>query len=85
MIVLQNDKYRANAIKYALDYFVKDGEIESEYNYSLITHLIKEGVIDQYEVELKDSKLSDEDKKYVQNLIEEKKQDRYIISSDNDD
>lgn len=68
---LKNKDYRPNAIRYALDYFAKDGEIESEYDSSLIGYLIKAGYIDQYEAEIDNSRLSDEDKKIVRKRIKD--------------
>lgn len=66
---LINKKYRPNAIKYALDYFAKDDEIESDGSDSLMGYLIKEGYIDQYEAEIENSRLSDGDKEIVRNRI----------------
>lgn len=68
---LKNKDYRPNAIRYALDYFAKDGEIESEYDSSLIGYLIKAGYIDQYEAEIDNSRLSDEDKEIVRKRIKD--------------
>lgn len=66
---LKDKKYRPNAIKYALDYFAKDGEIEAESGNSLIGYLIRKGYIDQYEAEIDNSKLSAEDREIVRNRI----------------
>lgn len=67
--VLQSDINRKNAIRYTLDYLAKDGEIESKYDNSLINHLIEKGVIGQYEAEIEDSKMSEDDKEIVRKKI----------------
>lgn len=69
--VLQNELYRANAIRYVLDYFAKDGEIESDGSNSLMGYLIRAGYIDRYEVEIENSKLSEEDKEIVLKRIKD--------------
>lgn len=69
IVTLTSEKYRPNAIKYALDYFAKDDEIESDGSNSLIGYLISEGYINQYETEIENSRLSDRDKDVVRNRI----------------
>lgn len=69
IVTLTSEKYRPNAIRYVLDYFAKDDEIESDGSDSLIGYLIREGYIDQYKAEIENSRLSDEDKKIVRNRI----------------
>lgn len=69
IVTLTSEKYRPNAIKYALDYFAKDDEIESDGSNSLIGYLISEGYINQYETEIENSRLSDRDKDVIRNRI----------------
>lgn len=68
---LKSKIYRVNAIKYALYYFAKDDEMEAESSNSLIGYLIREGYIDQYEAEIDNSSLSDEDREIVRKRIKD--------------
>lgn len=84
--ILKKNKYRDNTIRFTLDYFVMDGEIESEYDNSLISYLIGRKVIDEYEKEIENSELFEEDKKYVRDEIKKKKAEKnmYITGSDDE-
>ena len=84
--VLRSDKYRANAIRFVLDYIAMNGEIKSSYDNNLVSYLIDKEVIDKYEKEIKYSKLSEENKKIVREVIKEEKdaKERFISNTDND-
>lgn len=84
--VLRSDKYRANAIRFVLDYIAMNGEIKSSYYNNLVSYLIDKEVIDKYEKEIKYSKLSEENKKIVREVIKEEKdaKERFISNTDND-
>lgn len=83
--ILKKDKYRANAIRFTLDYFAMDGEIESEYDNSLISYLIGKNVIDEYEKKIENSELSEEDKKHVRDVIKDKKNEKNMYITDSDE
>lgn len=68
---LENKLYRTNAIRYALCYFAKDGEIESDGSNSLIGYLIRAGYIDQYEAEIDNFKLSKEEREIIRKRIKD--------------
>lgn len=68
---LENKLYRTNAIRYALYYFAKDGEIESDGSNSLIGYLIRAGYIDQYEAEIDNFKLSKEESEIIRKRIKD--------------